>query len=98
MCELADLDRRYPGSTYGVLLDITRAATVPASSDIIQELEEIRSWDRCASPRRWAIVSAAPVHYGMGRLFHAHAESRGIQVAVSTRASAVARLSRADSG
>jgi hypothetical protein len=96
--ELAELDRRCPGIPYGVLLDTTRSATVPAPSDIIQVLEEIRVSDGCASPRRWAILATAPVHFGMGRLFQAHAESRGIQVSVfTTRASAVDWLSRADS-
>jgi hypothetical protein len=96
--ELADFDRQFPGSPYGVLLDTTCAATVPNPSDVIQVLEEIRRSDACASARRWAFVAAAPVHYGMGRLFQAHAELRGIEVAVfTTRASAVAWLSSANS-
>ena len=97
--ELTHFERRYPGRPYGVLLDTTSAVTVPAPSDIVQVLEEIRRSDGCASPRRWAIVAAVPVHYGMSRLFQAHAESRGIEVAVfTTRGGAVAWLSSANSG
>jgi hypothetical protein len=96
--ELADFERRYPGSPYGVLLDVTCAATVPAPADIIHVLDELRSRGACASSRRWAFVADTPVHYGMGRVFQAHAELRGIQVAVfTTRSSAVAWLSSADS-
>lgn len=29
---------------------------------------------------RWAVLAAAPGHYGMGRLFQAHAEDQGIEV------------------
>lgn len=97
--DLADFERRYPGSPYGVLLDTTGAATVPTPSDVVHVLEEIRGRDSCASPRRWAFLANAGVHYGMGRLFQAHAESRGIEVAVFTaRASALAWLSRAEAG
>ena len=97
--ELADFDRRYPGSPYGVLLDVTSAGTVPSPSDIVQVLDELRSRDACASSRRWAFLADAPVHYGMARLFQAHAELRGIEVAVfTTRAGAVDWLSSAGSG
>jgi len=96
---LADYDRRDPGRPYGVLLDTTSAATVPTPADIVHVLEEISERDSSASTRRWAILTAARVHYGMGRLFQAHAESRGIQVAVfTTRDDALAWLSRTDSG
>ena len=80
-----------------------RVAFLEAPGEISREeavghvLEEIRRWDACASPRRWAIVAAVPVHYGMSRLFQAHAESRGIEVAVfTTRGRAVDWLSSAD--
>jgi hypothetical protein len=96
---LADYDRREPGTPYGVLLDTTSTATVPAPADIVQVLEEICGRDSSASARKWAILTAARVHYGMGRLFQAHAESRGIQVAVfTTRATALEWLSRSDAG
>jgi hypothetical protein len=87
---LADYDRRDPGRPYGVLLDTTSAATVPTPADIVHVLEEIREKDSSVSTRRWAILTAARVHYGMGRLFQAHAASLGIQVAVfTTRAAAL---------
>ena len=92
--ELADLNLRPPGRRYGVLLDTRESSTVPTPADIMAVLDEIGERASVPSPNRWAVLATEPVHYGMGRLFEAHAEARGVDVRVfTTLDSAVAWLS-----
>jgi len=82
--ELAHLYRLHPEAPYGVLLDTSRAATIPTPDDILRVLDEIRSCGTGLPSIRWAMLATEPVHYGMGRLFGSYAEGRGIEVRVFT--------------
>ena len=97
--ELTELHRRCPGRSYGVLLDTTTATTVPTPNDLLRVLDEIGAHGDLPATTRWAVFATKPVHYGMGRLFQAHAETRGVQVRVfATRESALVWLTGASSG
>jgi hypothetical protein len=97
--ELADLRARCPGGPYGVLLDTTCSDTVPRAADILGVLGALGAGGAPAHTGRWACLATELVHFGMGRLFGAHAEARGLEVRVfTTREEAMAWLLEARTG
>jgi hypothetical protein len=91
--ELAARASADPAARYGVLLDTRHAANVPTPADILEVLDEISRHGAVLPPSRWALFATERVHYGMGRLFSAYAEGRGIDLRVfDTLDSAIAWL------
>ena len=82
--ELAELCAPDAAHPYGVLIDTRESTTVPTRGNIFQVLDEMCALRRARLPHRWAILATKPVHYGMGRLFQAHAEEQEIGIQVFT--------------
>jgi hypothetical protein len=96
--DIAAFHAQCPERRYGVLLDTRDSVTIPTPAEIIRVVDEIGAHSASLLPSGWAILASEPVHYGMGRLFQAHAEGRGITVRVfTTRESAVRWLSNQSS-